>query len=112
MTAHLGIAILAAGVFLLPVLLPAPESQGHVTGVLTALDDGAITVTGTDGELVRVSVHSNTVYRQGHTARSRADLAVGNRVVIELTIEGVEQSPDGAHGVAKEIRFARTGETQ
>jgi len=112
-TALLQIVILLAAAVLVSVSLDAHEGHSHhLMGTVTALEEGTITVKATDGTIVLLSLTANTVYRQGQAARSRADLAVGDRVVIELTIDGVMQSPDGARGVAKEIRFARTGESQ
>lgn len=105
-------------VFMLAAMLsslPLHAHEGHahhLMGVVTALDGDGLIVKTPDEKTVIISVTSNTVYRNGRSAQSRAGLAVGDRVVIELTIDGLEQSPEGPRGVAKEIRFAPVGPTQ
>jgi hypothetical protein len=71
----------------------AHEGMIHVMGVLTALSDKSVTVETTDKKSVEVVLVDTTSYEQDKKAASRADLKIGDRVVIHaVKVKGVLQA--------------------
>jgi sporulation protein YlmC with PRC-barrel domain len=59
-----------------------------------------------EGKTVGILITPNTSYRSKGTATSSADLKIGDRVVVELTLDGIVTSEGGEVGTAQDIRFA------
>src|SRR6266702_3014250 len=67
----------------------------HVVGTVTALTDKAVTVETTDKKSVEVVLSDSTTYEKASKTAARADLKVGDRVVIHaIKIKGVLQAHD------------------
>jgi hypothetical protein len=73
----------------------AHEGMIHVIGTITALTDKSVTVETTDKRSVEVVLVDTTTYEKASKPAARADLKVGDRVVIHSRMmKGVLQAHD------------------
>ncbi|MBN9615389.1 MAG: hypothetical protein BGO25_03295 [Acidobacteriales bacterium 59-55] len=71
----------------------AHEGMIHVMGVVTALSHKSVTVETTDKKSVEVVLADTTTYEKAKKAATRADLKIGDRVVIHaMKMKGVLQA--------------------
>ncbi len=75
----------------------------HVMGTVADLDAQHVVVKTKDGKTMSVLLNKETKYRKGTAAATRADLKVGDRVVVHAS--GKEDKM-----TASEIRFSSAGE--
>ncbi len=68
----------------------AHGGKPHVMGTVQAVDEHHVEVKTQDGKLVSAPLTDNTKYFKGSAPVSRADLKVGQRVVLHLEGEGKE----------------------
>jgi hypothetical protein len=100
---------LCGPVFWMTSVVPvfAHESHAHhVMGIVMALNANSLRVKTKEGMTVGILITPNTSYRSKGTAMSSADLKVGDRVVVELILDGIVTSEGGEVGTAQDIRFA------
>jgi hypothetical protein len=82
-----------AGLVGLSGLAMAHEGHEHkVMGKVVAVDDKTIEVLGTDGKKVTAQLSAATKYLRGKAAASRADVKVGERVVVAVVEEKGSQN--------------------
>jgi hypothetical protein len=96
-------------VFWVTSVVPVFPHEGHahhVMGTVMALNENSLMVKTKEGKTVGILVTPNTSYRSNGTAMSSADLKVGDRVVVELTLDGIVTREGGEVGTAQDIRFA------
>jgi hypothetical protein len=74
------VAILAIG--LLPILALAHGGEEHVTGTVAKIADASVTVKTTAGKSVDVGFDAKTTYSRAAKPVTRADIKMGDRVVI------------------------------
>ena len=85
--------ILALLLTCVPLLARAHEGMIHVIGVITAMTDKSVTVQTTDNKSVVVVLADSTTYEKSKKAATRADLKVGDRVVIHaIKVNGALQA--------------------
>jgi uncharacterized protein DUF5666 len=60
----------------------------HVMGTIAKVSDGSVTVTTTAGKTVEVLLDAKTTFARGSQAIQKADLKVGDRVVIHAEKSG------------------------
>lgn len=60
----------------------AHEGMIHVMGIVTTLGDKSLTVETTDKTSIEVVLTETTTYEKDNKAANRADLKIGDRVVI------------------------------
>jgi hypothetical protein len=88
-------ALTVAGMALLPLAGPALAHEGHehkIMGKVVAIDDKTIEVESTDGKKVAGVLSAGTKYLRDKTAAARADVKVGERVVIVVVEEKGSQN--------------------
>jgi hypothetical protein len=77
------IALLAAvALAFLPTRATAHGGEEHVTGTVTSISDTAVTVKTTAGKTVDVGFDAKTTYERAKQPIQKADIKVGDRVVI------------------------------
>ena len=77
----------------------------HIMGTVADLDAHHVVVKTKDGKTQSVLVNDQTTYRKGKTTATRADLKVGDRVVVHTTGKGDPLT-------AGEIHFSSAGKAQ
>jgi len=92
-------AILAAviGLSLLSTLAIAHGGLEHVIGTVASISDTSITVKTTDGKTVEVALDAKTTFAKSEQPIQKADIKVGDRVVIHAAKTGAKLT---AHTVA------------
>jgi Domain of unknown function (DUF5666) len=98
MIRHIGV-FLQTIVIALAVPVFAHQAHTHVMGTVAALDANHIVVKNAEGITTSIALTDETKYRRGKTATSRADLKIGDRVVVEATKRGDRM-------IASEVRFS------
>jgi len=77
------VALLAVmALALLPTIATAHGGEEHVTGTVASISDTAVTVKTTAGKTVDVSFDAKTTYERSKQPIQKADIKVGDRVVI------------------------------
>jgi hypothetical protein len=77
-------------VLLLPATLLAHGGKTHVLGTVTAIDANQVEVKTQDGKTTSILLTKATKYSKGKSAAKAADLKVGDRVVVDVTGEGIK----------------------
>ena len=75
-------------VALLPAVALAHGGFEHVMGTVSKISDTSVTVTTAAGKSVDVALDAKTTYARATQALQRADLKVGDRVVIDAVKTG------------------------
>src|ERR1700693_1500421 len=75
-------------VALLPAVALAHGGFEHVMGTVSKISDASVTVTTAAGKSVDVALDAKTTYARATQALQRADLKVGDRVVIDAVKTG------------------------
>ena len=84
--ARLQVAIFAIlALVFLPAIAAAHGGMEHVIGTVTSLSDNSVTVKTTAGKSVEVGFDAKTTFSRNNQTIHRADLKVGDRVVIHAT---------------------------
>jgi hypothetical protein len=77
------IALLAVlALALLPAIVSAHGGEEHVIGTVTKVSDTSVTVKTTTGKIVEVSFDAKTTYARSKAPTQKADVKVGDRIVI------------------------------
>jgi Na+/pantothenate symporter len=84
--ARLQLAVLTvAALILLPAIAAAHGGMEHVVGTVTSLSGDSVTVKTTAGKSVQVRFDAKTTFSRGKQTITKADLKVGDRVVIHAS---------------------------
>ncbi len=75
---------------MLATLAIAHGGLEHVTGTVASVSDTSITVTTIAGKSVEVTLDTKTTYSKSNQAIQRADVKVGDRVVIHAEKSGAK----------------------
>ncbi len=87
-----------------PMIAIAHGGLEHVRGTVAKVSDQSVTVTTTTGKTVEVLLDAQTTYARGDKPIQKADLKVGDRVVIHAAEKGTTLT---AHTVEVGISTAK-----
>ena len=93
------ISLLTLAIVLLACSLAVAHGHGHVMGTVAAVTAERIDVHTAQGKTVSVPLTAATKYVKGKAVATRADVRVGERVVVHL----------GAKGAAEEVHLPAGG---
>ena len=82
----------------------AHDGMEHVRGTVAKISDQSVTVTTTAGKTVEVLLDAQTTYARAGQPIQKADLKVGDRVMIHAMEKGSELT---AHSVAVGVAAAK-----
>ncbi|MBI4474754.1 MAG: hypothetical protein HY646_18930 [Acidobacteria bacterium] len=72
---------------LLAGLAMAHGGAVHLAGTIAAIENDHLTLKTTDGKTVSVMIGAKTKYLKAKTAVTKADITVGSRVVVDVTMD-------------------------
>ena len=95
-------SLILTSILILPGFAWGHGDAAHIMGTVTAMEADHVVVKTTKGDLLSLAFHPQTIFQQNGIHKKDARPQVGDRLVAEVTKEGLPQNRDW---VAIEITF-------